>query len=219
MADGLTTQSGTLATVPASTKIATDEDSTAGHVQIVKLAVSTDGSATALTADNTDGLLVKVSNADDIGGGGGADTARIQVTPTISTSAYTAKDAVGGEMEFEDAASSSGGGVRIRGVELVDLAQTRAELELILFKETISATVTDNAAFDPTDADLALYVATIPISGGHYSDFNDNAVARVNCDVLVHPTATSVFGVLVARSTPTYGSTSDIKVALEVERL
>jgi len=42
--------------------IATDEvTGTLEHVQIVKLAVSADGSRTALTADNTNGLLVDVS--------------------------------------------------------------------------------------------------------------------------------------------------------------
>jgi hypothetical protein len=42
--------------------VATDEVTGTGeHVQVVKLAVSADGSRTALTADNTNGLLVDVS--------------------------------------------------------------------------------------------------------------------------------------------------------------
>lgn len=66
MADGVTTQSATPATIPASTTIATDDAGVAGHVQIVKLAVSTDGSATALTANNTDGLLVNLGSNNDV---------------------------------------------------------------------------------------------------------------------------------------------------------
>jgi len=66
MADNLTTQSSTLASIPASSVIATDDAGAGGHVQIVKLAVSTDGSATALTADNTDGLLVNLGNNNDV---------------------------------------------------------------------------------------------------------------------------------------------------------
>lgn len=68
MADTLTTQSSTPATIPASTVIATDDAGAGGHVQIVKLAVSTDGSATPLTADNTDGLLVNLGANNDITG-------------------------------------------------------------------------------------------------------------------------------------------------------
>lgn len=49
-------------TAGSGTSIATDEvTGTLEHVQIVKLAVSADGSRTALTADNTNGLLVDVS--------------------------------------------------------------------------------------------------------------------------------------------------------------
>jgi hypothetical protein len=49
MADGLTTTT-TVATIPNATKIATDDAGAAGHVQMVKLAVATDGSATADTS-------------------------------------------------------------------------------------------------------------------------------------------------------------------------
>lgn len=49
-------------TAGSGTNIATDEVTGTGeHVQVVKLAISADGSRTALTADNTNGLLVDVS--------------------------------------------------------------------------------------------------------------------------------------------------------------
>ena len=63
MADNVTTQSATLATIPASTKISTDEDLTNGHVQRMKLAVSADGSSTHITA-TADGLQVQGAAAD-----------------------------------------------------------------------------------------------------------------------------------------------------------
>jgi len=66
MADGVTFQSSTLATPPANTEIATDDAGSDGHVQIVKLAVSTNGAATPLTADNTDGLLVNLGGNNDV---------------------------------------------------------------------------------------------------------------------------------------------------------
>lgn len=46
----------------ATPVVATDDAGAAGHVQIVKLALSADGVATALTADNTNGIL---SNPSD----------------------------------------------------------------------------------------------------------------------------------------------------------
>jgi hypothetical protein len=70
MADGLTTTT-TVSTIPDGTAIATDDAGAAGHVQMVKLAIATDGSATALPGD-ANGLLVK--------GGGTAGTAATAVT-------------------------------------------------------------------------------------------------------------------------------------------
>ena len=66
MADTLTTQTADLATIPDASVIATDDAGAAGHVQIVKLAIATDGSATPLTADNTDGILVNLGTNNDI---------------------------------------------------------------------------------------------------------------------------------------------------------
>lgn len=58
MADTLTTQSVTPATIPSGSVIATDDAGASGHVQIVKLAQSADGSASAITAD-ANGLEVQ----------------------------------------------------------------------------------------------------------------------------------------------------------------
>lgn len=59
MADGVDITAG------SGTTIATDDAGASGHVQIVKLARSTDGSATALTAD-ADGLLVNLGTNNDV---------------------------------------------------------------------------------------------------------------------------------------------------------
>lgn len=55
MADGVAITAG------AGTTIATDDAGATGHVQIVKLAISADGSATPIPADATYGLEVDVS--------------------------------------------------------------------------------------------------------------------------------------------------------------
>lgn len=57
MADGVAITAG------SGTTILTDDTGASGHAQVVKLGISTDGSATLLTADNTNGLLVNPSMA------------------------------------------------------------------------------------------------------------------------------------------------------------
>ena len=56
MPDGLELNAGS-----GGATLATDDAGAPGHVQIVKLAISADGSATALNADNTNGLDVDVT--------------------------------------------------------------------------------------------------------------------------------------------------------------
>lgn len=52
-------------TAGSGTTIATDDCTTAGHTQIIKLAVSTDGSATLIPADSG-GLLVNLGTNNDV---------------------------------------------------------------------------------------------------------------------------------------------------------
>lgn len=182
---------------------ATDELTGARHVQLVKLLDGGDGSTTAVAYNADRGFTVTSGRL-----------VRISVTPTISTGTYAGKDAVGGLLTFANAARFSAGGGHVVGVTIVDKDQERADLDLVLFNQTFTAS-TDNAVFDPTDADLANVLGVIPVR--NWSDFNDNAVGQADPVKLPFSlTGTSLFGQLVVRNTPTYGTTSDLTVVLHI---
>ncbi len=145
------------------------------------------------------------------------ETVVIQVTPTVTASGiYAAKESIGGLLTFANAVRWSGGSGTIRAVILRDLDQELAAMDLCLFNASVTV-AGDNSAFDPTDAELLTAIATIPISGGNYADFTDNAVAAISdLNIPFRVAATSMYGVLVARSTPTYTGTSDISVTLVI---
>jgi hypothetical protein len=86
MADNITFQSATPATPPNATVVATDDAGAAGHVQIVKLAISTDGSATPVPADATNGIDVDVTRLPALPAGnnniGDVDVASLPALPT-----------------------------------------------------------------------------------------------------------------------------------------
>lgn len=191
-------------TAGAGTSVATD-DVGGVHYQRIKLVDGTADSSSAIPGSSTKGLYVDPRGS----------TVLKSVTPTISTGIYAAKDAIGGIMEFTNAARTSAAGGIVESVVIVDKDQERTGIDLVLFSATVAGTVTDNAAFDPTDADLANCVGVIPIASGDYFDFSDNAVAsRSGVGLAYVCAATSLFGVLVARATPTYTATSDIIVTL-----
>lgn len=169
----------------------------------------TAGTGTSISTNDASGAHVQRVH-------GTVEQVRLAVTPTISTSAYAAKDAIGGILTFANAARWSGGTGTIVGVTIIDKDQELANIDLILFDQTIAGTVTDNSPFDPTDADLANCVGVVSIGSGFYADFSDNSVAHVN---VAHPfvlAGTSLFGALVSRGTPTYTGTSDIIVILTI---
>jgi len=140
---------------------------------------------------------------------------RLVAFPTVSiTPAYTAKDAVGGKLTFANAARSTGGSITIQSVIVADKSQQQPSLELVLFDRDFTAS-SDNAAFDPADTDLPYIVGVIPVS--NWFDFNDNSVAtRHGLQVAAKLEGTDLYGQLVTRSTPTFVSTTDITVALDI---
>jgi hypothetical protein len=157
---------------------------------------------------------------------------RLTATPTISASpAYTAGDVLGTLMSFTGAARVSGYGGVITGVQVLDKTQAqRAAMTLLLFTASITPAA-DNAAFAPSDADSALIQGQIEILSTNYNTAwagtPTNSVATVpHNDAANSPNfmrypyvcaTTTLYGLLVVRGTPTYTSTSDIIVSLDVE--
>lgn len=143
-------------------------------------------------------------------------TVAVSQTPTITAGAYTAKDAVGGLLTFANAARVSGGAITIQQVTITDLSTQAADLMLVLFDRTFTPTA-DNAAFDPSDADLANAVAIIPIYSAEYQAFADNCMAtKVNVGAAMVLNGTSLFGQLMCLGAPTYASVADLTVKLTV---
>ncbi len=149
-------------------------------------------------------------------------TSFASVTPVVTAGAYIADDAVGGLLTFEAAMRNVKGTGVLLSVTIQDNASQDAALDLVLFSKTFTATA-DNAAFDPTDADLANCLGHVSISGTDYATFNDNSIATVkNIGLAVRtvdvPGANAVdgalYGQLVTRGTPTYVAVTDVTVTV-----
>jgi hypothetical protein len=153
----------------------------------------------------------------------GYDTLEIVQTPTITAGAYTAGDALGGLLTFANAAKVAGGRGMITKVTIVDDAQQSAPIDLVLFDRTFTATA-DNAAFDPSDADMQNCLGFIPVANTDYAEFNDNGVAtkasgqQMPFEFDLAGGVTSLFGQLVIRVGDTYAATDDITVKITVRR-
>jgi len=137
----------------------------------------------------------------------------ITLTPTITAGAYSANDVVGGQQTFTSAVQAGHRTAVLQSLVLIDYAKQEAEMDLLLFDQQIS-TIADNAAEAITDADMANCIGIINIAATDYTTNANNSVATVNNIGLLLKggigVATTIYGYLVTRGTPTYGSTADL---------
>ncbi len=167
MADTLTTQSTTLATVPSGSVIATDDAGASGHVQIVKLARSADGSAVAITAD-ADGLLVNLGANNDVTVTGSVAVtdnsgsltvddggSSLTVDGTVAVSGTVAVTDNSGSLTVDNAALSvTGGGVEVSALRVTLASDSTGVLSVDDNGSTIS--VDDGAGSLTVDGTVAV---------------------------------------------------------------
>jgi len=145
----------------------------------------------------------------------------IHQTPVITAGAYSALDAVGGKLEFEDARTEYDRTGVIIQAHLSDKGKQNALLYLVLFDRDFTPTA-DNDAFAVSDADLLNVIVVIEFAVANYVSFNANSFCTmgfagvdVELPFVLEKGGTSLFGQLfVKTTTPTYTSTSDLSVGL-----
>lgn len=209
MADNLAVTPGAGAT------IGTDERSinaTTVHVQRVSPSLGPEGTHTAPQSGRVVGAGTDGAAYVDVR----PKMVRLSQTPTVSLTAYAAKDAVGGLLTFAAAARYSGGSVRLESVQIVDKGEAMGAVDLFLFDRTFT-TPTDNAAFTPTDTELATCVCVIPFaSATEERTATGNDVWHKQVGTSFPLNGTDLFGVLVARGAMTLTSTADVVVSLNL---
>lgn len=148
------------------------------------------------------------------------ETKYVTVTPTVTAGAYTAGDAVGSLMTFENITCSNMQKGQITSVQVTDKSDNAVEYDLILFKSLPGGTFTNDAPVDPLDDDLLLMLPFIHLADTDRVSFADNGMSSL-ASLFSNASgysATSlpgiIYAVLKTEDTPTYGSTSDISVIL-----
>lgn len=146
------------------------------------------------------------------------ETRRVSVTPTVTAGAYSAGDIVGGLLQFSNAFSDSHKKGRVKSVAIADLANQTATYDLVFFKSVPATTYTDNAAFDPSDADLLLIDPVVQISSSNKFAFTDNSVTSLaSLDHFVSSNVNTLYAVLVDRTGRTGAAVGDITVSISIE--
>lgn len=207
MADNVAITAGT------GTTVASDEltiNATAAQVQRIKVVAGKDGTYTGDVAGrNVDGD----SNASALYVDVRSKLVRVSVTPTISTSAYTSGDCLGGLQTVTGAVRASGGSAQVLSVNIIDKTQAqRAAMDLLFFDRSVTV-AGDNAPVTMSDADMENCLGVVPIVGYNtaWPGTPLNSISsNVGVNLPVVCNGSDLFVQAVVRATPTYVATSDL---------
>lgn len=203
--------------IAASFDVATDDDGSGNHVQLIKLVCAANGDRTAIPADS-DGLLVNLGANNDVVS---ARSASLRPTATsagltTSTTAYTAGDQLGTILTFSSAVAASAGAGMLLAATLLDEVKLTGEVWLYLFDRSVTL-ASDNAAATFSDSDMVNCLGVVKFPQG--DDVTDNRFAQVvNAGFQVRANSgTSIYGALVTKSAHTFfTAVTNLKVALHV---
>lgn len=132
----------------------------------------------------------------------------------VQAALYATGDQMGELMNFSQCLGASRGSCFIQDVLISDAAAQVADADLILFKQSPTLASSDNAAFSIADASLPYIMAVVPIRT-HYTLTGNSVSTAHGLSIAVDSTnAKDLYGVLVARSGPTFAAITDVTVTI-----
>lgn len=213
MADNLTTQSATLATIPASTVIATDDEGGI-HYQKIKLTDPTSGSTDpvgALDHGSVVSLYVHprldtVIPSSPVSSGG----------LTTASTAYSIGDVLGTGWTIPNAAKASGGTGRVVGVTLSDYADITTSVSLFFFQGSVTFG-TDNSGPSLSDADSLKFVGRVDLAMADLGGVRLGAEHSLSLPYVLDGTDLYVYAITNVAHT-FFGAVTDLRLRVSVTR-
>lgn len=144
----------------------------------------------------------------------------VSVTPTVTAGAYnaTTKNSVGGKQTLPGAVPISGGISILQSVLVLDKANQKAPLTILLFDSDPSAgTYTDNGQVN-LSTDIAKVIRRINVTAGDYETIDNSGADYATAEIgpvsklVKAASGTSLYAVILTTGTPTYASASDLTV-------
>lgn len=139
----------------------------------------------------------------------------LQVTPTVTAGAYSVGDVIGGLLTFSSALDAQPGSGELREVLVYDNSKQAKAMTLYLFDSAPSA-IADNAAFDPSAADLRKCFAVVPVTTHKVFATRGFSLARALSVPVYTDDSGAIYGYLVADVAPTYGATDALTIGLNI---
>jgi hypothetical protein len=180
--------------------------------QVVSVQGISGGTAQPVSLAALPALVASTAAIGNVGG----KTGKISVSPTVTAAAYATGNIVGGKMTFSAALLTAGSGV-LESITLKIKTVQTATFTLALFDSNpTNSTWTDKTASAINAADIPFHIGNFILNGpssvlGTETIYNLNGIGKA-----INAGASTLYGVLVVTGTPTFGSTTDISVVIEI---
>lgn len=141
------------------------------------------------------------------------------IEPTVDTSAYADGDAIDGLQTLSQALREALLSGRIDTVTVIDQAKQSPALELYFFESQVTGG-TDNAAYNPSDANIAECLAVVKVVAGDYNTTSAQAVATVKPDFAVQAASGdgTLYMQIVSGGAPTFGAATELKLRVVISQ-
>lgn len=140
----------------------------------------------------------------------------IAVTPTIDAGAYASGDTIGAAMTVTSTRlaeiAATGRTPYLIGVSVADKSTQAAVMDVEIYLTVPGGGGSNNAAYDPDDADLVLVAPGSPVHVTDWITNNDNSAGRSGpLAIPCYPAdGINLYARAIARAAPTYASTTDL---------
>lgn len=142
-------------------------------------------------------------------------------TPTVSTSVYAAGNVVGGKQTFT-ILSAVDGSASLTSLMIVDKANKKAGLEVLIFSQNPSAgTYTDHVAFAWNMSDLPYLMRKVTVATADYITVDSVAIADISIPgkaIKGTDGSNKLYMVMVTVDTPHYAAATDVTVKLGIKK-
>lgn len=180
------------------------------------MSVAVPGFIQQINSNTAISLGASVNHLGEVGG----NTQNLVLALTVTASAYSAGNSIGGKLSFTSALRASGANITVNSLMILDRANQKPTGNLYFFNaDPTAATLTDKTAFVFSTDDLKV-IGCIPITTSDWVTTNTKAFfRRSGIGLPVSPTSgTTVFAAFITDSTPTFAATTDVQIVLGVLR-
>jgi hypothetical protein len=197
------------------------------YERVILAMLNPDGTLSDINEDTPAWIqgLLSLLGEDHIGEVGG-NTAVLQPSLTVSTTAYAVGDVIGGKITLTNAMRKSNGTGVLHSLTVIDDDNNSPGFHMLLFSQDLTGTYTDNVVPSLNAADNAKFIGHVTVAASDYVSIGTGAGTTqsiatkrgLSLPVAATNDTKNLFALLIATTTPAFATSSDLIIRVGLLR-